>query len=81
VTHAENEHLQDLSLRERLVFAPLILLIVWMGVMPQPILDRVQPALDHTLSLAAQRLELGQRMARLPAVPPAAVVAANRARP
>jgi len=52
-----------------------------MGVMPQPILDRVQPALDHTLSLAAQRLELGQRMARLPAVPPAAVVAANRARP
>ena len=83
VTHAENEKLQDLSPRERLVFAPLILLIVWMGVMPQPILDRVQPALDRTLSLAAQRLEMGQRMVAVPA--PAAgapaAVAANGARP
>jgi NADH-quinone oxidoreductase subunit M len=83
VTHIENEKLQDLSLRERLVFAPLILLIVWMGVMPQPILDRVQPALDRTLSLAAQRFELGQRMAGLPADAGAApaAVATDGARP
>src|SRR5262245_61064309 len=56
VTHPENEKLQDLSLRERLVFAPLLVLIVWMGVMPQPFLDRVQPALDRTLALAHQRM-------------------------
>ncbi len=56
VTHAENEKLPDLSLRERLVFAPLLVLIVWMGVMPQPFLDRVQPALDRTLALAHQRM-------------------------
>ena len=35
-------------LRERLVFAPLLILIFWIGVMPQPFLDRVQPALDRT---------------------------------
>jgi len=56
VTHPENEKLEDLSLRERLVFAPLLILIVWMGVAPQPFLDRVQPALDRTLALAQHRL-------------------------
>ena len=66
VTHPENEKLPDLSLRERLVFAPLLTLIVWMGVMPQPFLDRMQPALDRTLALAQQRL--GAPVAAAPAV-------------
>jgi len=56
VTHPENEKLKDLSLRERLVFAPLIILILWMGVAPQPFLDRIQTALDRTLALAHQRM-------------------------
>ncbi len=55
VTHPENEKLQDLSLRERLVFAPLLVLIFWMGVMPQPFLDRMQPALDRVIVLHHQR--------------------------
>jgi NADH-quinone oxidoreductase subunit M len=76
VTHPENEKLKDLSLRERLVFAPLLLLILWMGVMPQPFLDRVQPALDRTLERAAQRAELGRRLGVLPAPGGAAATAA-----
>ena len=55
VTHAENEKLSDLTLRERLVFAPLLILIFWLGVVPQPFIDRMQPALDRTLALAQQR--------------------------
>jgi NADH-quinone oxidoreductase subunit M len=55
VTHAENEKLSDLTFRERLVFAPLILLIFWLGVFPQPFLDRMQPTLDRTLDLARAR--------------------------
>ena len=58
VTHAENEHLADLSFRERLVFAPLLILIFAIGVFPQPFLDRMQPALDRTLALARQRAAL-----------------------
>ena len=57
VTHAENERLLDLTIRERVVFAPILLLIFWMGVYPQPILDRVQPTLDRTLALCKSRLE------------------------
>src|SRR6185369_7649604 len=51
VTHAENEKLSDLSTRERLVFVPLLLLIFWLGVMPQPVIDRMQPSLERILEL------------------------------
>ena len=67
ITHEENQRLGDLTLRERLVFAPLILLIFWMGVMPQPFLDRMQPALDRTLEITKQRAVKSATMAGLPA--------------
>jgi NADH-quinone oxidoreductase subunit M len=67
VTHEENERLGDLTLRERLVFAPLLLLIFWMGVMPQPFLDRMQPALDRTLEMTRARAEQSAAAAGLPA--------------
>jgi hypothetical protein len=49
------------------VFAPLILLIFWMGVMPQPFLDRMQPALDRTLEITRTRAEQSAVAAGLPA--------------
>jgi NADH-quinone oxidoreductase subunit M len=55
VTHEENQRLGDVTLREKLVFAPLLVLIFWMGVAPQSFLDRMQPALDRTLELTRQR--------------------------
>jgi NADH-quinone oxidoreductase subunit M len=63
VTHAENEKLVDLSTRERLVFAPLLVLIVWIGMTPQPFLDRMQPSLDRTLELTQMRRAMTERMA------------------
>jgi NADH-quinone oxidoreductase subunit M len=74
VTHEENRHLKDLSLRERLVFAPLLVLIFWMGVAPQPFLDRMQPALDRTLQLTQARAVQSAAPA-VPAAPPAAPAA------
>jgi NADH-quinone oxidoreductase subunit M len=55
VTHEENQRLGDVTLREKLMFAPLLVLIFWMGVAPQPFLDRAQPVLDRTLELTRQR--------------------------
>ncbi len=54
-THEENRTLRDLSLRERIVMAPLLFLIFWMGVAPQPFLDRMQPALERTIGIARER--------------------------
>ncbi len=44
VVHAENEHLPDLTLRERLVFLPVVALIVAMGVYPKPFLETIDPS-------------------------------------
>ncbi len=65
VTHEENRKLTDLSLRERLVFAPLLVFIFWMGCVPQPFLDRMQPALDRTIQATAER---AVKLAALPSV-------------
>jgi len=39
----------DLSLREKLVIAPMIAIIVFLGFYPRPILDAINPAVHQTL--------------------------------
>ena len=38
---------RDLGLNERLVVAPLIILIVFLGIFPKPVLDRITPSVDR----------------------------------
>jgi NADH-quinone oxidoreductase subunit M len=49
MTHPENQKLADLSRRELLILAPVIALIIIMGVYPQPFLSRMKPSVDVTL--------------------------------
>src|SRR5687767_13759638 len=46
----ENADTPDLSWKEGLVMAPLVGLIVFLGVYPQPMLDRIQPSVDRLVS-------------------------------
>ena len=41
-----NAEMRDLNLREGLVLAPLLVLIVAMGVYPKPVIERMEPAVD-----------------------------------
>jgi NADH-quinone oxidoreductase subunit M len=49
---AENRSLPDLSGREIGVLAPLVFLMLFIGVYPQPILERMEPSVEHVLELA-----------------------------
>jgi NADH-quinone oxidoreductase subunit M len=49
LTNAANERLADLNGREIGLLAPILFLIVLMGVYPQPFLRRIQPAVELTL--------------------------------
>ncbi len=49
-----NESLTDLRPREILVVAPLIALLLILGIYPKPALDVINPAVDHTLSTIGQ---------------------------
>ncbi|HET8542131.1 MAG TPA: NADH-quinone oxidoreductase subunit M [Anaeromyxobacter sp.] len=47
LTNEHNRHLPDLSVREGFVLAPMIALIVVMGLVPQPFLAPAKPAVDR----------------------------------
>jgi NADH-quinone oxidoreductase subunit M len=46
----ENASISDLSWREGLVMAPLLGLIVFLGVYPKPMLDRIEPAVHKLVA-------------------------------
>ncbi|MBV9773999.1 MAG: NADH-quinone oxidoreductase subunit M [Gemmatimonadetes bacterium] len=45
-----NRDIPDLNAREILILAPLVALIVYLGLYPKPVLDRMQPAAQHLVS-------------------------------
>lgn len=49
-----NERVRDLVPRELVVVAPLIALLIVLGVYPKPALDVINPAVDHTLTTIDQ---------------------------
>jgi NADH-quinone oxidoreductase subunit M len=49
LSHSENQTLPDLNGREILILAPVLALIVLLGIYPQPFLSRMTPAIDLTL--------------------------------
>ncbi|MGH7816755.1 MAG: complex I subunit 4 family protein, partial [Candidatus Binatia bacterium] len=49
LNNPENQKLTDLNGRELLILAPILILIVFMGVYPQPFLSRMEPAVELTL--------------------------------
>ncbi|HWO41407.1 MAG TPA: NADH-quinone oxidoreductase subunit M [Candidatus Eisenbacteria bacterium] len=50
LTRPENQQLRDLNGREILILAPIVALIVLMGVYPQPFLERMRPSVELALS-------------------------------
>ncbi|MGH7659094.1 MAG: complex I subunit 4 family protein, partial [Gemmatimonadales bacterium] len=48
---AENKSLLDLSARELAVLVPLLIGIVWLGLYPRPVLDRMEPAARRYLEI------------------------------
>src|SRR6266699_127282 len=50
VENPKNERLLDLSHREFATFAPLLIRAVWMGLYPQPFLDRLETSVNHIVA-------------------------------
>lgn len=46
----ENEKIFDLSWSERLVMAPLLVIIIFTGLYPKPLLDRMEPAVENLIT-------------------------------
>jgi len=55
----ENEHLADLTPRELVVVLPLVAGMIWLGLYPRPVLDRMDAAAKNYLHLVQPGLERG----------------------
>ncbi len=53
LTHAENHGLKDLSHRELISMLPLAALILFMGLQPQPFLDKLAPSVERFVARAS----------------------------
>jgi NADH-quinone oxidoreductase subunit M len=63
---AENRELEDIGSRERWILAPMLVLIVLMGVWPGPFLDRTRASVDALLERIESRGGQVARTSRLP---------------
>ncbi len=60
VRHEANRNLPDLSKREILIFVPILILVVLMGVYPKPFLQRMHPAVGALI----RQVQVEERLAR-----------------
>jgi NADH-quinone oxidoreductase subunit M len=82
ITKAENRSLPDLSVREAFVLAPMVALIVVMGLVPQPFLAPAKTSVDRLV----RRFEAAEARMGVPTsvgtvIPAVAAAAAPAARP
>jgi NADH-quinone oxidoreductase subunit M len=64
VTHAVNKQLTDLTLREVVVLVPVVLVIVWIGLYPQPFLRRMEASTRAIVERVVPVAQLGAARTR-----------------
>ena len=65
-----NATFPEMTMRERLIMAPLIVLIVGLGVYPKPVLDRIAPSVDQLVSHIETHTDYEQPRVPAVAAPP-----------
>ncbi|MCY1074613.1 complex I subunit 4 family protein [Archangium lansingense] len=84
LTHRENQGLTDLSLREFATVVPFLALVLVMGLMPQPFLDRINPSTERFiarghLGIPGNQIQASDVQISVMGLPPAGLAAAPNA--
>src|SRR4051812_7362306 len=69
ITRDEVRAMLDLSPREKLVFAPLLILVLWMGIYPEPFLAPIRPTVDALVAHVAAVQKQARANAADPTMP------------
>src|SRR5439155_26224955 len=61
ITREDLRNIVDLSPREKAVFAPLVVLVLWMGLYPNSFLLPIRASVDHLVQQAGTAIKAQQR--------------------
>jgi NADH-quinone oxidoreductase subunit M len=86
LTHRDNQNLTDLNARELVTVLPFVVLVVVMGLKPQPFLDRINPATERfvsraTLGAPGSQVQPADVRINVMGLPPSGEAAAPHAQP
>jgi NADH-quinone oxidoreductase subunit M len=81
IENPKNERLTDLSAREFATFAPLLVLAVWIGLYPKPILDRLNTSVQKVVARVSPQYSQGAAADASAPRPPVSAVAPQAAEP
>jgi NADH-quinone oxidoreductase subunit M len=70
VTNPKNANLPDLTLREQLVLAPLVILALWIGLYPRPIFEVIRRPSEKIVQAVGGATAEAPAMAARPETPP-----------
>lgn len=58
----------DLTVREKLIFAPIVLAVIWLGVYPKPVMDALHPSVAQLIQqVNRQQAQSGPSLVEVPA--------------
>jgi NADH-quinone oxidoreductase subunit M len=81
IENPKNERLLDLSAREFATFAPLLVLAVWIGLYPKPILDRLNTSVQKVVARVSPQYGQGAAADASAPRPPVSAVAPQPSEP
>ena len=56
----KNKELQDINLREKIALIPLVCIIIWLGIYPKAVLDKIDVAANEVVALTYNRAILNE---------------------
>lgn len=65
VTNSENAALRDLDSREIVALLPLVMIVVWLGIYPKPLLSTIDVSVKNTIELMQQKARTPEAKERL----------------
>ncbi|RDU57379.1 NADH-quinone oxidoreductase subunit M [Helicobacter sp. MIT 99-5507] len=60
ITNPKNKELQDINLREKIALIPLVCIIIWLGIYPKAVLDKIDVAANEVVALTYNRAILNE---------------------
>ncbi len=66
VTKEENKHLKDVNKTELLALVPLVIITVWLGVYPKPVLEPISNSVESIVQLMHDKAQTKEAQVRIP---------------